>query len=138
MIVLDTNVVSELMRPAPNAQVRDWLQQSEQRPCVSVVTIMEITYGIARLPAGARRNELAAAWQQLRERLSESTVAISDVVGVNAALLRAERQAAGRPLHLADALIAGTCVEHRATLATRNADDFVGLGIDVVNPWSNG
>lgn len=98
---------------------------------------MEIAYGIARMPEGARRDALAVAWQLLRERLSESTLPVSDIAGVNAALLRAEREVVGRPLHLADALIAGTCVEHRATLATRNVDDFADLGIYVVNPWSS-
>jgi toxin FitB len=136
MIVLDTNVVSELMRAAPEPAVLAWLQQASSTGLyTTAVTVAEIRYGIARLPEGRRRltlhqaaNEIFAAFprQVLPFDLAAAT-AYADVV--------ADRENDGHPINGFDAQIAAICRSQAATLATRNTKDFAGIGISVIDPW---
>lgn len=135
MIVLDTNVLSELMRPEPDRAVVAWLSGLAERQAVSVISLTELTYGIARMPSGRRRDELTTAFQCLQEQLAPSTLDVTSAIAVTAALLRAEGEAVDRTLPSADALIAATCLSTGAALATRNTRDFANLGIDTVDPW---
>lgn len=138
--LLDTNVVSEWVRPRPNAGVVAWLAQvDEDRVFISVITLAELRYGIERLAAGNRRKRLD---QWLRNELPprfEGRVlpvdqAIADVWGK----VVARSEAAGRPISVTDAFIAATVEVHNLTLVTRNASDFEPTLKSVVNPWTEG
>lgn len=135
MILLDTNVVSELMKPAPDDRVRAWLLGLHATPlAIAVVTVAEIEYGLRRLPPGRRR-------ESLMERFGEFTDAISilpldDVAARESGRLRALREAAGRPSTPSDMMIAGIATVADAALATRNARDFEGLALTLIDPWS--
>ena len=135
LIALDTNVLSELMRAAPEPRVLRWMDA--QRPgCVVVtaVTVAEVLYGIARLPAGRRRTALEdAIGRTLEEDLS--VLPFDEAAAVDYAAIAAMREARGLKVPVADAMIAATCLSHRATLATRNVRDFAGMGLDLIDPW---
>ncbi|WP_043840079.1 type II toxin-antitoxin system VapC family toxin [Muricoccus aerilatus] len=137
MILLDTNVVSELMRPRPDARVAAFLaaRPLEELFLPSLV-VAEIRYGLARLPDGQRRNGLEGLFERLLSEGFGDRVLPFDASGAAAyARARAARESAGRPIALADALIAGMALAHGASLATRNIDDFDQLGLTLLNPW---
>lgn len=137
MIIADTNVLSEVMRPAPDPRVSEWLRQNYEGLHLSVVTIQELTFGVARLPDGARRtaveDAIAGALRGLRSRSLPITAEIARVAGG----LLARRLTQGQPISMADAQIAATALVHSSPLATRNVRDFEGLGLDIVNPWGD-
>ena len=133
-ILLDTNVISETTRQAPNAHVLGFLSGLD-RACVSVLTIHELHFGICRLPLGQRRTDLATAVDRFLATFDDAVIDIDKALARRAAELRADAQAKGRVLHLADALIAATALQRGLHLATRNASDFTGLGLIIVNPW---
>jgi predicted nucleic acid-binding protein len=136
MIVLDTNVVSELMRTEPAPEVLAWMRRSsDQSLYTTTVTVAEIRYGIARLPSGRRReslhqaaNEIFAAFprQVLPFDLAAANI-YADVVTV--------RETKGTPIKGFDAQIAAICRSQAATLATRNTKDFSETGVPLVDPW---
>ncbi len=137
MIVLDTNVLSELFRPAPERRVSTWL---EQQPPGSVftttVTQAEILFGIRVLPDGKRRRALAEAAQGVFNEVFEERLLPFDRDAAQAfSEISATRRGAGRPMGQFDAMIAAIASSRGAALATRNAADFQGCGIDVLNPW---
>jgi predicted nucleic acid-binding protein len=137
VIVLDTNVVSELMRPHPDPRVRAFLaaRQLETLFLPSLV-VAEIRYGLARLPDGQRRVGLGTLFEQLlAEGFEDRVLPFDSTCAATYATARAGRERAGRPIAMADALIAGTALAHGATLATRNTADFDGLGLALLNPW---
>ncbi|MBV9523736.1 MAG: type II toxin-antitoxin system VapC family toxin [Alphaproteobacteria bacterium] len=137
MIVLDTNVLSELMRPAPDAAVERWIAaQASGAIFISAVTEAELRYGIALLPDGRRRLALTAAFEALmREDFRGRILPFDSAAAVAYAEIAASRRRAGRPIAQADAQIAATAKSRGAGLATRNSADFVDCGIDVVDPW---
>lgn len=137
MIVLDTNVVSELFRPAPDQRVMAWVDsQPAERVHLAAVTVAEILYGLARLPEGARRRDLADRFEaMLAEDLGHRVLPFDEAAAVHCADILASRERAGRPAGLADAQIAGICRSHAATLATRNLADFDATGVALANPW---
>lgn len=137
MIVLDTNVISELLLPNPNPVVLTWMAQLPRRlVCTTAVTVGELRYGEARLPAGRRRDSLTAGIDSVFQGVVEQTVSPFDR---DAAELLGDvlvtREHMGRPITLADAQIAAICRSTGATLATRNTRDFEGLGLTLINPW---
>ena len=137
MILLDTNVVSELMRPRPDARVTAFLaaRPLEELFLPSLV-VAEIRYGLARLPDGQRREGLEDLFERLLREGFGDRVLPFDASGATAyARARAARESAGRPIALADALIAGLALAHGAGLATRNVADFELLGLTLLNPW---
>ena len=133
-LLLDTNVLSELTRPAPNATVIRFLEAA-QESWLSVVTVHELAFGLRLLPSGRRQAALAEAVAGLLDIYGDRVLAVREVEAQQAAELRAEAQTVGRVLHLADALIAATAAVHGLTLATRNVDDFAFAGIALMNPW---
>jgi predicted nucleic acid-binding protein len=137
MIVLDTNVLSALMRADPETVVVDWL---DRQPADSVwltsITVFEARFGLALLPKGRRRSSLERALDRvLTDDLSNRVLAFDEMAAVTAAQLAADRQRSGRSVDLRDTLIAGIAQARRATIATRKTRHFDGLDVPVVDPW---
>ena len=137
MIVLDTNVLSALMRTSPEAVVVAWL---DRQPADSVwltsITVFEARFGLALLPKGRRRSSLERAFDRvLSEDLSNRVLALDEMAAATAAQLAADRRRSGRAVDLRDTLIAGIAQARRATIATRNTRHFEGLDVPVVDPW---
>jgi predicted nucleic acid-binding protein len=137
VIVLDTNVLSALMRTSPETVVIEWL---DRQPADSVwltsITVFEARFGLALLPKGRRRSGLERAFDRvLLEDLSNRVLALDELAAVTAAQLAADRQRAGRAVDLRDTLIAGIAQARRATIATRNTRHFEGLDVPVIDPW---
>jgi len=137
MILLDTNVLSELMRPAPNAGVVRWLdEQFATGMFVSTITEAELRYGAALLPAGKRQSGLIATIERLLVlKFSDRILPFDSSAAVAYAQIAAERRQAGRPISTADAQIAAIARARGAVLATRNVQDFSDCGVEIVNPW---
>lgn len=138
MIVLDTNVVSELMRRTPEPRVVGWVDAFAPADVfVTAVTAAELMYGVARLPEGRRRQQLVAkVGLLLHEDFNEQVLPFDGLAAAAYADIVASRERAGRPISMADAQIAAICCRWSAGLATRNVADFVDVGVRVVNPWS--
>lgn len=136
--LLDTNVLSEIRRPVPDAKVLAWLDQvDEDRVYLSVISIAEIARGVALLDAGRRRNELAE-WleRDLPQRFETRLLGIDAQVALHWGRLLAEAKRAGRGLSVMDGWIAAVAATHALTLVTRNTRDFEGLGIAMFDPWT--
>ena len=139
MIMLDTNVLSALMRTNPEAAVVAWLdRQPADSVWLSSVTVFETRLGLALLPKGRRRSALEGAFDRvLAEDLANRVLDFDSMAAAAAAELAAERQKTGRPVDLRDTLIAGIALARRATIATRNTQHFEGLDVPVVSPWDD-
>jgi predicted nucleic acid-binding protein len=140
VILLDTNVLSELMRPAPEPSVGQWLAaQPDASVFISAITEAELRYGAALLPSGKRRAALVAEIEGMLEADFGGRILPFDSPAAQAfAALAAERRQKGKPISQADAQIAATARSRGASLATRNAPDFDGCGVEVINPWHTG
>lgn len=138
MIILDTNVLSALMRTAPEALVVAWLdRQPAESVWITSITLFEARLGLALLPTGRRRQTLEAAFARLlKEDLENRVLDFDSAAATEAASLAAERQKAGRPVDMRDTQIAGIALARRATLATRNVRHFGDLKVPVVDPWA--
>jgi predicted nucleic acid-binding protein len=137
VIILDTNVLSALMRKAPEAAVVGWLnRQPAESTWITSVTLFEARLGLALLPEGKRRVALVSAFARLLEEDLENRILDFDAAAaIEAAELAARRQRAGKPVDIRDTQIAGIALARHATLATRNARHFADLRINVVDPW---
>jgi predicted nucleic acid-binding protein len=137
MVLLDTNVISALMRSTPDPVVVAWLDgQTPASIWISSIAIFEVRYGLARLPTGRRKRDLQAAFETvLTEDLEHRVLDFDRGAADAAASLAADRAAAGRPVDLRDTMIAGIAVARRAAIATRNTRHFEGLPVPVLNPW---
>lgn len=139
MIVLDTNVVSELFRRAPDVGVVSWLESLEgDDVAITAVTLAELLAGVRRLPEGRRKSELATAVGAAVEpyRGGHAVLPFDDSCADAYAEILCERERVGLPIMTADAQIAAICRAHRAVCATRNVKDFVETGVEVIDPWS--
>ena len=137
MIVLDTNVVSELMKSAPEPSVVAWIDAIPGATVfLSAVTQAKIQKGVALVPEGKRREGLALAARAAFETYFHGRILPFDSEAAEAfAELAAERRRAGRPISQADAQIAAITRSRGAALATRNVADFEGCGVEIVDPW---
>jgi len=135
--LLDTNVVSEWTKPRPNPGVVEWLGQvDEDEVFLSVVTFAELRRGIARLPAGARRERLDEWLRgELPLRFESRIVGVDGAIADEWGRLIAHRETRGRTIHTMDALIAATAQVHGLTLVTRNTEDFQASVKSLLNPW---
>ena len=137
MIVLDTNVVSELLRAAPATQVEAWLSaQDGAKVYFTAVGEAELRHGVAILPAGRRRTALTKAIDDILEEDFRDRILPFDRDAAGAyAVIAAARRAAGRPISQFDCQIAAIARAHGASVATRNTADYKGCGIALINPW---
>jgi toxin FitB len=136
--LLDTNVPSETVRPAPDSRVIAWIEaQPLESLFISVVSFGEWHKGITLLPSTKRKAELQA-WldTSVLNLFSGRILPMSQVIAQRWGFLEVQRQLAGRTLHVPDAQIAATALEHGLTLVTRNVKDFEGMGLTILNPWS--
>ncbi|TFV55770.1 type II toxin-antitoxin system VapC family toxin [Geodermatophilus sp. DF01-2] len=138
MIVLDTNVVSELIRDVPATAVVRWARSvpSAER-FLTAVSVGELVYGVSRLPEGRRRTALEAAVASALASFSpEQFLPFDEAAARPYGSLFAHRERLGRPIEIADAQIAAICLHHGAALATRNPRDFTDLDLRLINPWT--
>ncbi len=137
MIILDTNVVSELLRPAPTPAVEAWLTaQDGATVYFTTVGEAELRLGVALLPAGRRRSALAAAIESmLAEDFCDRILPFDRSAARAYAEIVAKRRSAGRPISQFDGQIAAIARAHAAAVATRNIADYAGCGIDLIDPW---
>ena len=136
--LLDTNVVSEWVKPRPDPRVIAWLDDvDEDRVFLSVVTLAELRYGVDRLAAGARRTRLDV-WlrEELTLRFEGRILPIDPAIGEAWGRMVARGEKNGRTLRVMDGFLAATAEVHRLRMVTRNVSDFLALGHEVVNPWS--
>jgi len=137
VIVLDTNVLSELMRSQPAATVFAWVAaQKRDALYTTSVNEAEILYGIATLPEGRRRAALAAAAEAMfTDDFAGRVLPFDEAAAVHYAQIVAARRRDGRPIEAFDAQIAATALVAGADLATRDVGDFAGCGLTLLNPW---
>jgi toxin FitB len=138
MIILDTNVLSELMRPRPSPSVLAWIaKQPEAELSTTSITEAEIFYGIEVLPKGKRREHLAAAADAVfTEDFSGRVYGFDSVAARAFSKIASSRRTSGRPISQTDAQIAAIAKSRRAKVATRDVKGFEQCGVDVVDPWS--
>lgn len=137
MIVVDTNVLSELMRPSPEPSVRQWaFGQPAADLVTTAVSMAEILYGLARLPGGQRRDDLQVAATQVFTAFANQILPFDAVAARHYAAIVERRDRLGRPIDGFDAQIAAIAASHGAAVATRNVRDFEHTGVDLVDPWS--
>jgi predicted nucleic acid-binding protein len=135
--LLDTSVVSELVKPSPHGPVLKWVgDQDEASLHLSVVTIGELEKGIARLPASTRRTRLQS-WvrRDLVERFGGRLLPIDIRTAARWGAITGESEKRGKPLPVIDTLIAATAIVHGLTVVTRNVEDFERCGAACINPW---
>lgn len=137
MIILDTNVLSELMRIEPNHQVLSWMRaKSRSALFVTTITQAEIYFGVSLLPVSKRRQELETAVEQTFEIDFQGRILSFDSAAARCyGRIASARRQRGRPISTADAQIAAIASIHHAVLVTRNISDFVGCGLQLMNPW---
>lgn len=133
-VLIDTNVLSELPRPRPNAGVLRWLER-QGGLMLSVVSIEELAFGVARARPVMRRR--LGKWLEQLVAAADGTFDVTPAIALASGELRAAREAAGRRVAQADMLIAATALVHGLPLATRNTRDFEGCGVVLVNPFSD-
>lgn len=138
MIILDTNIVSELLRPAPEPKVEAWLAaQDGGQVYLTALSEAELRFGVAILADGKRRDALAGAIDaMLREDFRDRILPFDSAAAEAYAAIAADRRGAGRPISQFDCQIAAIGRAQGATVATRNARDFEGCGIDIIDPWA--
>jgi predicted nucleic acid-binding protein len=137
-LLLDTNVLSEGMKPQPNVGVLTWLTTvDEDRVYISVVTLTELRYGIERMAAGARRKRLEDWLQrELPLRFDGRILPVDETIADASGRIVARSEAVGRPIEAIDAFLAATAEVHRLTLVTRNQSDFQAVLKTTLNPWT--
>jgi hypothetical protein len=137
MILLDTNIISEFMRPSPQPQVMQWLhQQTLTDLFISSVAITEVMYGLNRLPEGKRKQNLLLQFQQLlNQAFKQRILNFGYDEAMVSAQLRTLRAEQGNELHFADAQIAAIAHVRSFSVATRNIKDFLDCGVKLINPF---
>ena len=140
MIILDTNVISAVMRPKRYKAVVDWLnRQPAESIWTTSITLFELRYGIEKLITGDQRSELEASWQQFGSAIFGDRILTFDQRAARAAAeLAGDRAKRSRTVDMRDTFIAGIAISRNATLATRNLKDFRDAGIPLVDPWTAG
>jgi predicted nucleic acid-binding protein len=135
--LVDTNVISEILRTAPDARVAAWSQhQSKDTLFLSVISMGELRKGLTIMPGGARRRQLEKSIEEhLPAWFADRILPVTQSIAERWGALDGRRQLMGRPLNVPDGQIAATALEHGLTVVTRNAKDFQDLGVNILNPW---
>ena len=138
MIILDTNVLSALMRTEPDRAILSWLdRQPAESIWLTSVTIFEVRFGIELIAPGRRREQLESAFaRMLRDDFQDRVLPFDQSAGEEAASLAAQRQRSGTPVDFRDTEIAGIVLTRRASLATRNLRHFRDVGVGLIDPWA--
>jgi len=136
VIILDTNVLSTLMRQSPDAIVIEWM---DRQPRTSIwttsVTVLEVRFGLQLMPSGKRRSTLMEAFEAVLEKIAYRVAPFDVDAAMQAGDLMVSRHRKGRPVELRDMMIAGIALARHATLATRNTSHFQDASMPLVNPW---
>ncbi len=135
--LLDTNILSELVKPQPNAGVVAWILNHPEQLCfISVVTLSELQFGIERMSASARKEHIKT-WlnHDLKARFASRIINIEHNIAIQCGTFRAIRQTQGIPLAIADGFIAASAFVHDLAVVTRNTKDFEHLDIQLINPF---
>jgi len=137
MVILDTNVLSALIKDEPDPAIELWLdRQADVSVWTTAICIFEVRYGLAIMPVGRRQSLMLAEFERtIEEDLERRILSFDGAAAEHAALLTARRKIAGRPVDLRDTMIAGIAMAQRATLATRNVRHFSDLDVPVIDPW---
>ncbi|HYF98185.1 MAG TPA: type II toxin-antitoxin system VapC family toxin [Coxiellaceae bacterium] len=137
MIILDTNIVSELMKPVPNSEVIAWLDEQEVMELfITTITIAEISYGINVLPEGKRRSFLDEAFKRaVVEAFKHRTLSFDESAAHAYGGIMAPRKGLGKPLSVCDGQIAAIAFSHKAAIATHNLADFADCSLELINPF---
>ena len=137
MIIVDTNVISELMRTAPAKQVEQWLSEQDGASIyITAITEAELRFGVAILPTGKRQTYLANLVESILEEDFHDRILPFDRKAAFAfASIAAERRSVGRPVSQSDGQIAAIARSFSASVATRNVADYEGCGVEILNPW---
>jgi predicted nucleic acid-binding protein len=138
MIILDTNVISEMMKPSPSNNVIEWMaSQPESALFTTTLTLAEVLYGLELLPAGKRRSSLSEATEIMFEQTFEGRVLDFDEDAARVfPTIMARRGRIGKPMGEMDAQIAAIARSRGAAVATRNTRDFIECGVNLIDPWS--
>lgn len=136
MIILDTNILSELIKLRPNEQMMSWSAGFTDKDfAVTAITVGELFYGLGMLPDGKRKRTLARLIVRELEPFSDRILPFDNASAMHYAHIKFARREAGHPISEQDAMIAAIARAHGATLATRNVKDFEDTGVELVNPW---
>jgi toxin FitB len=136
VIILDTNVLSALMRQEPDRKVVLWLdQQARSSVWTTSITVLEVRFGLEIMATGRRRSSLVEAFEDLLDQMGQRVAPFDDDAAIHAADLMASRRKKGRPVELRDTMIAGIVTARHASLATRNLNHFDDLSVPLINPW---
>jgi predicted nucleic acid-binding protein len=137
MILLDTNVVSEAMKPEPHPAVRDWLdEQAAETLYLSSVTIAELMFGIGALPKGKRKDKVAAVFDGVLELFGARILPFDTKAARHYADLAVKARAAGKGFPTPDGYIAAIAASHDFTVASRDTSPFTAAGLPVIDPWT--
>ena len=134
--MLDTNVISELMKETADRAVERWYLLNEEDTALPTIALAELSYGIARLADGRRRRDLEARLTEWRLRYAGRTVAFGPTAAMRYGPMLAEVVAGGRTMSLPDAQIAAMALDEGAVVATRNTRDFTPAGVELIDPWT--
>ena len=136
MILLDTNVVSEAMKPEPHASVRDWLDaQAAETIFLSSITVAELMFGIGALPRGRRKDRLAAAFDGVQELFDPRILPFDTEAARRYADLAVKARAVGKGFPTPDGYIAAIAAAHGFAVASRDTSAFTAVGLTVIDPW---
>lgn len=137
MIILDTNLVSEPLKPKPDAAVLAWLdRQAPDTLYLTTITLAELQAGIEVLPVGKRRQVLQETLTEVVAQFEGRVLSFDQDSAHAFGRVAASAQAAGNPIHFGDCAIAAIAIRHGFVLATRNVRDYKGAGIEMINPWN--
>jgi len=136
MIFLDTNVISETLKPVPDPLVIEWLTRHDAELALPCISIAELAYGIARIQLEQRAQRLERGLDEWIRRFAGRIFAFNERSALVYGTLMATSALHGRPMSLPDGMIAAITITHNGSLATRNIRDYQSAGIDLINPWS--
>ena len=137
MIFIDTNVVSEIMRPEPDSAAMTWLKRNEDALALSTIVIAEISFGIECIRPAERSHRLEQTFRSLRRRLDDRIFYFDEISALAYGDFCGRRKLNGEPVAITDGMIAAVSLRHKSSLATRNTKHFLHSGLRLINPWTD-